>query len=227
MTALPATQTDTTFSVRQGSRLNVSNFGVRSWGRHGQERLKSEPSISDRAWLTVPRAAQHRPAALRTAGSRAGRLHIRCRRGWRCFQGLHDLSVRHEERISAETVKGEIRVEGGKDSCAPARSRVRVRRWGARARRAEFGERRRALGRVQGRDIVTRDQRRHQSRRRIVTGRGLDGERQRRIPRRAAGKAATTSRLTTATLTFAWPRCQRDGVGLDVQRRLSIPPSRA
>ena len=119
LTALPATQTDTTFSVRQGARLNVSNFGgeivVSSWGKNA---VKIEAEHSDRAWVTVTESG---PNIDLRATSRRG-IPVRVDYNivvpaWMplFLKGIYtDISVKGmKSEVSAETVKGEIRVEGG------------------------------------------------------------------------------------------------------------------
>ena len=119
LTALPTARTDTTISVRQGDRLNVSNFGgeivVSSWGRNA---VKVAAEHSSRARVDV---RSDGPNIEVRASARRG-IPVRVDYNivvpaWMplFLKGIYtDISVKGmKSEVSAETVKGEIRVEGG------------------------------------------------------------------------------------------------------------------
>ena len=119
MTALPGARTDTTFSVRHGERLNVSNFGgeivVTAWGKNAVKIAAEHP---DRARVYVTGSGPNLDVR---AASRHG---IPARVDYDIvvpawmplfLKGIYtDISVKGmKSEVSAETVQGEIRVEGG------------------------------------------------------------------------------------------------------------------
>ena len=140
LTALPTARTDTTFSVRQGDRLNVSNFGgeivVSAWGRNA---VKIAAEHSGRAHVDV---TANGPNLDVRASARRG-IPVRVDYNivvpaWMplFLKGIYtDISVKGmKSEVSAETVKGEIRVEGGEGFVRASSVEGRVYIDGARGR---------------------------------------------------------------------------------------------
>lgn len=111
--------TDTTFAVQQGSRLNVSNFGgeivVRSWSQN-RVRVQATHSSRDRVDISQGALTVTVQAESRRGPPQSVDFDITVPK-WMdvSLSGTYtDITVEGTEgRITAETVQGEIRATGG------------------------------------------------------------------------------------------------------------------
>jgi len=112
-------QTDTTFAVRPGSRLEINNFGgeiaVRAWDR-SEVRLHAEHSSRDRIEVSADGQVVTVKASNRRGPPQSVDYDITVPKGMALtLSGLYtDIKVTGvDAEISAETVQGEITVSGG------------------------------------------------------------------------------------------------------------------
>ena len=112
-------QTDTTFAVRPGSRLEINNFGgeiaVRAWDR-SEVRLHAEHSSRDRIEVSADGQVVTVKASSRRGMPQSVEYDVTVPKGMALtLSGLYtDIKVTGvEAEISAETVQGEITVTGG------------------------------------------------------------------------------------------------------------------
>jgi DUF4097 and DUF4098 domain-containing protein YvlB len=120
LTVLAVTaQTDTTFKVRPGSRLNVNNFGgeiaVRAWGRNT---VRIEAAHAERMRVRVEALGSDIEVRASSRRGIPGRVDYRITAPeWMplSLSGIYaDVSVEGaKSEVSAETVKGDVRVLGG------------------------------------------------------------------------------------------------------------------
>ena len=112
-------QTDTTFAVRPGSRLEINNFGgeiaVRAWDR-SEVRLHAQHSSRDRIEVSADGQVVTVKASNRRGPPQSVDYDITVPKGMALtLSGLYtDIKVTGvDAEISAETVQGEITVSGG------------------------------------------------------------------------------------------------------------------
>ncbi len=112
-------QTDTTFAVRPGSRLEINNFGgeiaVRAWDR-SEVRLHAEHSSRDRIEVSADGQVVTVKASNRRGPPQSVDYDITVPKGMALtLSGLYtDIKVTGvDAETSAETVQGEITVSGG------------------------------------------------------------------------------------------------------------------
>ncbi len=112
-------QTDTTFAVRPGSRLEINNFGgeiaVRAWDR-SEVRLHAQHSSRDRIEVSADGQVVTVKASNRRGPPQSVDYDVTVPKGMALtLSGLYtDIKVTGvDAEISAETVQGEITVSGG------------------------------------------------------------------------------------------------------------------